>query len=256
MSLILDALNRAARERPMEQLPLGQPSVQSTITSYPRMRWAVEAIVVLAVAFFLYTQTNSESAEEKQKVINTDRYPAPQKKPVSKPIVSPTIADISSEPFGQRATPINLNQASSNPNPINGTTKDTTALARKENNGAIRSLYQQQEKMDHEVELIDTSEKPTASDNSLVDNTSEILNSIALLSDQSIRFQRNVPTIEYTVHVYSQSGGFVVLNSEHLKIGDVTTSGLRVVAVLKSSLILEYKDRQFRLIALNSWMNF
>lgn len=137
-------------------------------------------------------------------------------------------------------------------------------------NTAISSLYQQRAeapatiKPDAKIERssVDASAatpiiKSTAT-GPVVDNSQTILQQIPLLVQMSQRFRRSVPSIDYTVHVYSEesNSGIVNLNGSVRRIGSKLAPELRVIAILRDSVVLDYKGTQFRLMALNSWINF
>jgi general secretion pathway protein B len=64
-----------------------------------------------------------------------------------------------------------------------------------------------------------------------------------------------VPTIIYTAHQFGANDStFVELNGSRLREGE-SREGIRVVEILADSVILSVSDTQFRLKALNSWVN-
>lgn len=64
-----------------------------------------------------------------------------------------------------------------------------------------------------------------------------------------------VPTIIYTAHQFGANAStFVELNGSRLREGE-SREGIRVVEILADSVILSVSDTQFRLKALNSWVN-
>lgn len=75
--------------------------------------------------------------------------------------------------------------------------------------------------------------------------------------DLSQRTKDAIPSIIYERHDYSGRPGqsLVVLNGKALKPGDSPASGLRVEEILPDSVVLDYRGTQFRLRALNSWVN-
>jgi hypothetical protein len=47
----------------------------------------------------------------------------------------------------------------------------------------------------------------------------------------------------------------VVLNGKELKVGGSPASGVKVEEILPDSVVLNYRGTEFRLRALNSWVN-
>ncbi|MEP5569561.1 MAG: general secretion pathway protein GspB [Halioglobus sp.] len=66
-----------------------------------------------------------------------------------------------------------------------------------------------------------------------------------------------IPSIFYERHDYSGRPGQsrVVLNGKDLKVGGSPASGVKVEEILPDSVVLDYRGTQFRLRALNSWVN-
>ena len=80
---------------------------------------------------------------------------------------------------------------------------------------------------------------------------------VPLLVDLSQQVKDSIPTIYYLRHDYSSnvSNSTVVLNSKTLSVGDSAAVGLKVEEILPDSVVLNYQGTQFRLRALNSWIN-
>ncbi|GEM_PF-740897 len=78
---------------------------------------------------------------------------------------------------------------------------------------------------------------------------------VALLAEQSKQFRDSVPTLMYLRHDYQGSGpSTVTINGQVLAVGG-RTRGVEVREILKDSAILRFQGTEFRLRALNSWVN-
>jgi general secretion pathway protein B len=243
MSLILDALNRADQERSEEH---SRPNIHAAAVvaspgNSPLRRWILEGLIIaLAIGAFVVSQWGGDGsvlpAVKKQSSENVAKTIA---------VTAPSVTAVSTH-------------EQKGPHEIIATTS-TTALTPNENskakNSAIASLYKKLPIAS--VKTIKTKPVVTAAVQK-PDNGYSILQQIPLLTLLSSRFQRSVPTIDYSIHVYAEDSGkgFVNLNGAIRRIGSEAAPGLRIVAILKDSVVLEYKDTQFRLLALNSWMNF
>ncbi|NND67259.1 MAG: general secretion pathway protein GspB [Halioglobus sp.] len=77
------------------------------------------------------------------------------------------------------------------------------------------------------------------------------------LVDLSQQTKNAIPTILYQRHEYSSQAGrsSVTLNGKKVRVGGTPASGLEVDDILEDSVILSYRGTQFRLRALNSWVN-
>lgn len=77
------------------------------------------------------------------------------------------------------------------------------------------------------------------------------------LSDLSQRTKDSIPTLYYQRHDYSSdsSQSSVTLNGNTVKTGGSVVPGMKVEEILPDSVVLNYQGTQFRLRALNSWVN-
>lgn len=66
-----------------------------------------------------------------------------------------------------------------------------------------------------------------------------------------------IPTIFYQRHDYAGDSprSTVVLNGKQLRAGGTAAPGVKVVEILPDSVVLSHDGREFRLRALNSWIN-
>jgi hypothetical protein len=66
-----------------------------------------------------------------------------------------------------------------------------------------------------------------------------------------------IPTLLYERHDYNSAQGrsSVVINGKTVRAGGSVGGGVRVDEILENSVVLTYRDTQFRLRALNSWVN-
>jgi len=77
------------------------------------------------------------------------------------------------------------------------------------------------------------------------------------LSDMSQQTKDRIPTILYQRHDYSgnPAQSEVVLNGNTVKVGGNAAAGVKLDEILPDSIVLNYRGTQFRLRALNSWVN-
>lgn len=66
-----------------------------------------------------------------------------------------------------------------------------------------------------------------------------------------------IPTLLYERHDYNSVPGRsrVVINGKTLRVGGTAAAGVKVEEILSDSVVLSHKGTQFRLRALNSWVN-
>lgn len=246
MSLILDALNRADRERNEQgnNALFSEASSASDPKVYPVKRWILEAVIIIAITIFaLYPLRDSRLSTKISELSPAVVSSAPAGK------FNPEPTTVEVEP--RQSTHLYVPKHS---NPIVKTDSTMTPSA----NPAISALYDKpiDKKLAKTVVKENEADDSRSSADESVDNTQSILESIPTLSQFSPQFRNSIPSIEYTVHVYSENAGFVVLNGKKYQTGNELNSNLTVIAVLKESVVLDFGGKQFQLPALNSWVNY
>ena len=105
-----------------------------------------------------------------------------------------------------------------------------------------------QEETEIDIEALLTHAQEALGEESLSEHPSPLLE---MLSQQQ---KDNIPTIVYSQHDWNADEPSVVLNGERLNAGQRVGS-IRVVEILSDSVVLRWQDIEFRLRALNSWIN-
>ena len=77
------------------------------------------------------------------------------------------------------------------------------------------------------------------------------------LADLSQQKKNQIPTLMYSRHDYRSNSktSAVTINGKSLRAGGVAGGGVKVVEVLPDSVVLSHQGTEFRLRALNSWVN-
>lgn len=90
-----------------------------------------------------------------------------------------------------------------------------------------------------------------------VENASLPEHPVPFLIDLSQQIKDSIPTVYYLRHDYSSNASLstVVLNSKTLGVGGSPVPGMKIEEILPDSVVLNYQGTQFRLRALNSWVN-
>ena len=90
-----------------------------------------------------------------------------------------------------------------------------------------------------------------------VENASLAAHPAPFLASLSQQTKDDIPTIYYQRHDYANQASLssVVLNGKTLKAGGSPLAGMKVDEILSDSVVLSYRGTQFRLRALNSWIN-
>jgi general secretion pathway protein B len=258
VSLILDALSRAEREkRTTEQ---GVPDILSSpaTAERPSRRAGAVALAGGVILLLLALATVWWVSRDESVVVGS---PA-------------VIADADADPVADRET-VNAAAAMA----VTEQTSDhTTAVAprvdmtsaasvrQEQNSGdqrsAIDALYSSAENSDDALAPMATVETPV--------DIAQVLRSVrreqgngalsehpvAVLDSLSKQYRDRVPTLMYLRHDFASGSGSstVVINGETLRAGQ-RTSAVEVVEILADSVILSFDSKEFRLRALNSWVN-
>ena len=77
------------------------------------------------------------------------------------------------------------------------------------------------------------------------------------IQDLSQQRKNAIPTLMYSIHNYSGKAGqsSVMLNGKSLRAGANVGKGVKLEEILPESIVLSHQGEQFRLRALNSWVN-
>lgn len=258
MSLILDALNKADQER-SEQHEV--PNLRAVHGSpYPQAqpgllkRWSVEIVFValLLIAYLGYQllvgdepQTQPAMAQAPlappQQVVTRPSNPVPVAS--SAPVAAPAPAE------SPARTPVKMPVAT----PVD-TQRDVKSLYAQQRSGAVST--ESATPAAKSVPATPAAPQPLQRATPVLDRKAQ-LEKLPLLSELSPQRQQAIPSIDFSLHVYSsdQDTGFVTLNGQRRRPGDQVAPGLRLEKIVDEFIVLSYKGSEFRLLSLNSWIN-
>lgn len=248
MSLILDALSRAERDKRAGKSAAPDILSQQQLPAEPAaLRWpailmACGVMALIAVSSYWLWQ-GSEPALPSVPVAATTESDVVAAKPqsasrptlmtptiASAPVPAPEVAALYAESTRQIEQP-EMDSVARAKQPEGSTSVSSTPPASIDVERVLRKVrnaYPQGEVAEHPVPLLDT------------------------LSQQ---FRDSVPTLMYMHHDYNPSGGSsVLLNGLTLGRGQ-RTRGVEVLEVLTDSVVLRFEGTEFRLRSLNSWVN-
>lgn len=78
--------------------------------------------------------------------------------------------------------------------------------------------------------------------------------SIPFLHELPVSVQDTIPTLMYAKHEYDK--GFVVINKEELNMGSAARGGVLVERILADGVLLSLNGTEFKLSSLSSWVNY
>jgi general secretion pathway protein B len=293
VSLILDALNRSRQDTdPVPGLATHHPVEQVSSGKRQLLPW-VALVVALVLIAWLLLERGSDSpvlspgddadAPVAELSGNTGNA-APEVKAqldsrvdtASNGQAVDNAVQVSEVGARQRRVEETTVQASTQP-----VAKPSAAAAKAVESDAVEELYQQRETAapeSHEVQPdrqqqaqtpVDKGsearrdEQPVDIERMLgeardeIENTGLVEHPAPFVVSLSQNTKNTIPTVMYQRHDYTNKAGrsTVVLNGKTLKVGGAAAPGVKVDEILPDSVVLSHNGTQFRLRALNSWVN-
>ncbi|WNO09913.1 general secretion pathway protein GspB [Teredinibacter sp. KSP-S5-2] len=263
MSLILDALNKADRER---QPPPSTPDIQSIHQPYVApveiapwkkgIPYALGGMSLVLFVLVIYLLSNKNSETTPPAIVKA----TPPSVTATPPPVQPYIDNVPAQ------------QPDTTPPAVSPVTQQPTQAVKPvvkapekkaQYKPAVDSLYSR-EQVTQEVEPEQTTQrapaKPKEEKRPQLDEQT-IQQLMAGESIQSVRdlpwsIQEKIPTIMYAEHNYQTNGNSsVTLNKAVKRKGDQVFPGIYIEEIRPESLVLKYQGEKFKLDALSSWVN-
>lgn len=283
MSLILEALNRARREQhnagpvPGVDSEHFYPSAAAANPWRQRGLLAALALSLLVIGVLLVREFSRDGTElpaearERQTAVGPatlPQAPAPQ-------AAAPSTA-AAPEPAVEQAAEAAGSTGASEETAVVSAPALSSALAQPtlpETTGTgisaeVAALYQQPAAPEEVPEAVTTT-TPAAANGEAVDIASLVTaaeqaledvrlaeHSAPFLGELSQQRKDAVPTLMYLQHDYRTEGGSTVtINGQSAGAGQAVGRGVQVEEILPDSVVLSHDGQQFRLRALNSWVN-
>lgn len=312
MSLILDALSRAEREKQTEEAPVpdllapmperAPPGWMDRLIRAPWLKYAVLGAVALIAILGVFFRGDGETTDPQRRgtapqssvqtvqTVQTEQTQAQQRlKPSTSPVaIAPEAARVAasgvqppnsamthpgetlSQPLIERPE---TNSASASV-PIDTPARSVMEPELRVRQASIDALYAQEdvdERVQSDDSAVPASPRQAAraeQDGQEIDlaqvlaqlreqTKSEGLapHPVPMLADLSKQFRDRVPTLMYSQHDYATQGrSTVLINGTALRVGQ-RTRRVEVREILPDSVILRFSETDFRLRALNSWVN-
>jgi len=257
MSLILDALNKSERDRDTPDAAPGLGAVHGPVAGVTRSwrsyAWPALTLALLVLAVVPWLVREPAPAPV---VPPIDTIPSVVVKPAS-PAVAEVVVAVAPEPEPEPAAPPVMDRA------------DVAALYRDAGApepavaapaGQPAAAVQQSRQSVAPPPALDVNALTRAAEQALAEQGQEPLvesHAAPLIADLSQRQKDEIPTIYFSAHAWSSipAERSVVLNGERRRAGDTIKPGLTLVEILPDSIVMDYRGTEFRLRALNSWVN-
>jgi general secretion pathway protein B len=280
VSLILEALNRSARDRQTEPgaatPSLDTPAYLNEMEQQRRwpayLTWAALVVALLVIAYLTLGypggQSSSKDLAMPESKLSEESTSAPepilaqQAIPVDIPAAVPVSVEalpaevVASDPavdalYGDRVEVEEEEGGAANPSPA---AVIELAKARPAPEAQLASKpVEKQAVTDQPIDI----EEVLARTEEELKSTRLQEHSAPFITALSQRKKDAIPSILYRHHDYSSnaSQSSVVLNGKTVKVGQAVTGGIRLDEILPDSIVLSHNGEQFRLRALNSWVN-
>lgn len=259
MSLILDALNRSQRERASANEVPGI-ATRHPLEPMPRsdlwqkvLPWLGLVAALCVIAWLLLRGNFTAEKPEAEfmlpvAAVNSEAAvvtPVVSKVATTRPLVETPVAV--KAPVEERKSAVE--------ELYNIQVEEQTAAAKVENTPLPQRALESQRHDDTEqsIDIEDAISRAKLE----VKNAELQRHPAPFLAELSQQIKDKIPTIYYTQHDYfgDHSQSTVTLNGETVRVGAGLVGGLKVKEILPDSVILNYSGTEFRLRALNSWIN-
>ncbi len=264
MSMILDALQRADRERRKDETPaptlppaaqLATPAPEPARRGHRQLGLTLLITVVAIVgAVSLMTPwraTGPEPSQPTAALPEEDRPPEPSLPSQDGPAIE------SRQPGIER-----LYQASTrSPQPDQSIATLYRQAQAPEETASAENIAQSTPPSPEPGggQLKDTPvETPEAPSENLAEPASAPPPAVTAIRDLSWSLQQEIPSLNYQAHQYRDEPGqasTVTINQREYRVGDPITPDLRVERIDEDGVVLSFKGQSFKLQALNSWIN-
>jgi len=257
VSLILDALNRSRQDE--EQMPGLATQHYEFAEKNDRPAWQkvlpwIGLAAALAVIAWLLSERTPEAPVEK---ISTAEQLVPAA--VVKPAVKVEPQPVVRTPEPPAPAPAQVfREPSQAPREVVGEVP-VQAAAEKTSapDPAVSALYQQEKALATVDENPIDLEAMVSRAQDEIENASLAEHPAPFIADLSQQTKDAIPSVFYQRHEYngSSANSQVVLNGKELRVGGRPAPGIKVEEILPDSVVLSFQGTEFRLRALNSWVN-
>jgi general secretion pathway protein B len=255
VSLILEALNRSARDRQDDIGAVHDPATYFERSDSPQSRlmwlpWLALLFALLVIVWLLTDRSSAGLAQvsstQKKASSAVQNLPASVPEPVNvvPSVIQEQIPELTAE---EKEVEPNLPDS------------------------AVAALYAPAEEKAADLQpslavkktAVSVTESPIDLEEILA-RTKEAMKTARLskhpapfLSTLSQQAKNDIPTMLYSAHDYFSKSGrsTVVINGKSLSVGGSIAGGVKIDEILSDSIVLSHRGTQFRLRALNSWVN-
>lgn len=291
MSLILDALNRADRERKNTDTtpdintvhefgfqPPGKPKAKIVVM-------LISVVLLLAGLWFAYQFLRNRSVSDASAQQTATHLPASAQSSVSRSVAStngnrsPATTNEGTAKTTTRSAASSIATISESESAINSLYADSDDGQLPKTENQVSDLYKEPEESPvvqsvpiapqtiTPVTLVEDAAPAASTDNTVTTTTASApaistkknyaaLKNIPDLSELPVSFQQEIPSMLYTQHNFSADGiSNVMINGRPRLARTVIADNLSLDEIYVDGILLRFRERKFKLRALNSWVN-
>ena len=282
MSLILDALNKADRDRanklkksPSIDADHKIPIIGANAYLHNKRFVALVVLAIFAIIFLAFYLGKSSAPETPQRVFTTPNIKPNKPQPASNISTNRNETTRASTPTTQyksnesekkqiatySKTKEKLQQKQIDAEyrraerftPIEIT--NDTQESQKDVSNNIASIYQETEEPIASKNIIvaskDVEPQPEKSEGTAMADYPEL----GSIRDLPWNMQDQIPTLTYSEHNYSNSNANIKVNNRRFQKGSKVAPDLTIEKILEDGVIMRFKDKRFKMRALSSWVN-
>ncbi len=236
MSLILEALKKADQERQRSDAPPNLDSLHEAASPTPsRLRqygWIVLLISLMVLVVVLIVLWPRDKASPAPSPVAVSATPTPQ----------------------PAATPAPVRQTPPSTAPVVAPTPQMAQLDSKQRSN-IDALYEASPEPTPTPQPRRTA-TPAPTPPPVQGDVLAAHDNVKLIKALPFSVQENIPTLMYSEHHYQPNGrSYVVINGRRLQ-ENASIEGIRIDSILEDGLLMSKEGRKFKMIALNSWINY
>ena len=270
MSLILDALNKADRERQNNEAPPGINTVHD-IREFEKnqAKWlypalAILILVIVAMLGWWFFHSKPEKLELPPQLAPNIETPAPKSK---------SIPGLPKPVLVEKEKPSTINKSAVNElynKQVEDSKNDANTQTLPEKKPVVKTeLVSERKTSEPKVAVSDSSPASTAKSTPInppvtppspppeVRSRLSDYSDIGKISDLPWSVINVLPSLNYSSHIYSKGGNTkqIVINNQSKGEGQSLSENIKVENILRDGVILEFQGHKFKLSALNSWVN-
>lgn len=283
MSLILDAINKSEREQEntgeIPHLKTDHGASVSSVMANPRLVWlfiGIAGLLLVALAVLIWVLLSGTASQRPDPASNVTTTEPVVESPLAREDMVPTSTAHSAAAAASLETKLSLpaddevaslyqdaseiqEEVIAQPPTVQPAQVVQPSSAASVDEALARTLWEEAKRQmpSRPVASNRKSSQPDEQESEIdapYEDTLEAYSGTPFLHELPVSVQNTIPTMMYALHRYEE--GFAVINKKRFQQGDDIAGGMVIERFLADGLILNLDGHQFKLSALNSWVNY